>query len=941
MVCGPPRLRVPGIDKPFKMKGLVFPTSIEKGNDRMKNGLDFSRTKWHSTPVTEAVKVLAVDPETGLSGEEVEKRRRLYGQNVLTPKKGKSAWLRFLLQFHQPLIYILLISALVTALLKEWIDSSVIFGVVLINSFVGFLQESKALNALAALARAMTSRTVVLREGAEKNILSTELVPGDVVIISSGDKVPADMRLLKVRGLRVNESALTGESVPVEKGTDPLSEGTGLGDRNNMVYASGLVTYGQGRALVVATGDRTEVGRISELISSAEDLATPLTNKIAHFSHFLLYVILGMAALTFLVGVLRGQPAVEMFMAAVALAVGAIPEGLPAAVTITLAIGVSRMAKRRAIIRKLPAVETLGSTMIICSDKTGTLTENQMTVQEIFAGGQGYEVTGTGYLPEGELRLGTQTVTAGSSPELKECLWAGLLCNSARLVEKEGHYDIEGDPTEGALIVSARKAGLAEGTAETTIKRLDMIPFESEHQYMATLHEMDGGRVRTLYMKGSVEKILERCPGIPDKEDILARAARMASKGLRVLAFCKKQWTSLKDSLAHEDLRGMTFLGLQGMIDPPRKEAINAVRSCYAAGIRVKMITGDHALTATAIAEQLGLKRSAADEALIAFSGKELEAMEDQAFLEAADRASVFARVTPEQKLRLVKALQSMGNVVAMTGDGVNDAPALKQANIGVAMGVTGTEVAKEAADMVLTDDNFASIEAAVEEGRCVFDNLKKFIVWTLPTNLAEGLSILLAIFLGAALPILPVQILWVNMTTAIFLGMMLAFEPKEPGIMTRLPQDPKLPIMTRDVVIRTLYIGFLLNAGVFGFFELELSLGKTLEEARSVAATMLVMGELFYLFNCRSLTRSAFAIGFFSNMWILWGVAAMLLAQGLFVHAPFMNGLFHTAPIPLDAWLRVVGASALIAAIVGLEKGVCRWLEKRKKHVGRPKVNR
>jgi Ca2+-transporting ATPase len=887
--------------------------------------------KWHSFTSAETLERLETHSERGLSDGVVAQRQKLFGKNVLTPKKGTPAWLRFLLQFNQPLVYILLAAALVTFILKEWIDSSVIFGVVLINSIVGFLQESKALNALAALARSMTTQTVVLRDGVEKNIPSTELVPGDVVMVASGDKVPADMRLLKIRELQVNESALTGESLPVEKKTEPVAEGTGLADRVNMVYTSALVTYGQGRAVVVATGDHTEVGRISELISSADNLATPLTKKIAHFSHFLLYVILGMAALTFVVGVLRGQSPVEMFMAAVALAVGAIPEGLPAVVTITLAIGVSRMAKRRAIIRKLPAVETLGSAMIICSDKTGTLTENQMTVQEILADGKLYEVTGAGYLPKGEIRQGGQAIQGPAHSGLTECLRAGLLCNSARLVEKGGRYEIEGDPTEGALIVSARKAGLEEAPVNAAMKRQDMIPFESEHQYMATLHDAGEGKPRVIYAKGSVEKILERCGDI-QRKDILASADAMAAKGLRVLAFAKKEVSASASSLAHADLQGMTFLGIQGMIDPPRKEAIVAVQSCYAAGMRVKMITGDHVLTATAIAKQLGLKRSSGAEELIAYSGKQIESMSDVEFVEAADKASVFARVTPEQKLRLVKALQSLGNVVAMTGDGVNDAPALKQANIGIAMGITGTEVAKEAADMVLIDDNFASIEAAVEEGRCVFENLKKFIVWSLPTNLGEGLSILLAIFLGAALPILPVQILWVNMTTAIFLGMMLAFEPKEKDIMRRPPQDPKLPIMTRDVVIRTFYVGLLLVASVFGLFELELSRGASLEEARSVATTMLVMGELFYLFNCRSLTKSAFAIGFFSNAWIVWGVALMVLIQIFYVQAPVMNKLFHSAPMMLDAWLRILGAGILIAMIVGLEKRICFWWGQRKK---------
>lgn len=883
--------------------------------------------KWHGVSVSEALESLEVNAALGLTASEVAQRQKRFGLNVLTPKKGKPAWLRFLLQFNQPLVYILLAAALVTLLLKEWVDSSVIFGVVLINAIVGFLQEAKALNALAALARSMTTQATVLRDGVETNVPSTELVPGDIVSVASGDKVPADMRLLKIRELQVNESALTGESLPVEKKPEPVSEETGLADRVNMVYTSALVTYGRGQGVVVATGDRTEVGRISQLISSADDLATPLTKKIAHFSHFLLYVILGMAALTFVVGVLQGQPWVDTFMAAVALAVGAIPEGLPAAVTITLAIGVSRMAKRRAIIRKLPAVETLGSTMVICSDKTGTLTENQMTVQEIFSNGGLYEVTGSGYQPQGQFLQNGRTAAPDSSPALKECLTAGLLCNTARLIEKNGRFEVEGDPTEGALIVSARKAGMTENGLGTLAKRIDILPFESEYQYMATLHDSGSAGTRVIFMKGSVERLLDRCDSAVDREQVIARSEAMASKGLRVLAFAKKEVPSGTVAVSHEVLHGMKFLGLQGMIDPPRKEAIIAVQSCYAAGMRVKMITGDHVLTASAIAKQLGLRRGPGEGTpeLIAFSGKQLDGLRDEEFVEAAESGSVFARVTPEQKLRLVKALQSRGNIVAMTGDGVNDAPALKQANIGIAMGITGTEVSKEAADMVLTDDNFASIEAAVEEGRCVFDNLKKFIVWSLPTNLGEGLSILLAIFLGTALPILPSQILWVNMTTAIFLGMMLAFEPKEPDIMKRPPQDPKMPIMTRDVVIRTFYVGFLLVGGVFGLFKYALYQGASIEEARTVATTMLVMGELFYLFNCRSLTRSSFKIGFFSNPWVWIGCLLMIGAQILFVQAPFMNRFFHSAPISILEWEEILGVCLLIVAVVGVEKYIRR----------------
>ncbi|MBI4398486.1 MAG: HAD-IC family P-type ATPase, partial [Candidatus Omnitrophica bacterium] len=591
--------------------------------------------EWHALSTKEIFERFEVNPDVGITNAECAKRRERFGSNVLTQKKGQPVWFRFLVQFNQPLVYILLAASFITLLLREWVDSAVIFGVVLVNSIIGFIQESKALKALDALSRTMTTQTTVLRNGSKHRVLSTELVPGDIVLMASGDKIPADMRIFQSRELQVNESALTGESLPVQKKLEPLDPGTVLADRTNMLYASTLVTYGQGRGVVIATGDRTEVGRISQLISTAEELETPLTKKIARFSHFLLYVILGMAGITFLVGLLRGQSAVEMFMASVALAVSAIPEGLPAAVTITLAIGVSRMARRRAIIRKLPAVETLGSTMMICSDKTGTLTKNQMTVQRIVAGSQAYEVTGAGYTPEGRIQKDSEPVDPALLPALKECLLAGVLCNESVLVEKGGRYEVEGDPTEGALIVSALK-GAVSNPSDHEMRRLDAVPFESEHQYMATLHDAGEGRPRLIYMKGSVEQILVRCDNglgqdgniVPlDKRRVIQETEIIASGGLRVLAFARGLRPFGLGSLTHENLKsGMTFLGLQAMIDPPREEAIWAVQSCHTAGITVKMITGDHVLTATTIARQLGLKShpKAKVEELVAVTGKDI-----------------------------------------------------------------------------------------------------------------------------------------------------------------------------------------------------------------------------------------------------------------------------------------------------------------------------
>ncbi len=890
---------------------------------------------WHHLPQEEVIELLGGNLENGLDQFEIQHRQASHGPNTITAKKEKGPLLRFLLQFHQPLVYILIVSGSITAFLQEWVDAGVIFGVVLVNAVIGYLQEAKAVNALAALARTMTNEATVRRQGEKRRIPAAELVPGDTVLLASGDKVPADMRLLRVRDLRIDESALTGESVPVEKKEGVFAPDTPLADRNNMAYASSLVTYGHGVAIVTGTGDHTEVGRISELIAAADELATPLTRKISQFSNILLYAILALAAVTVLVGMLRGQPLFEMFMAAVALAVGAIPEGLPAAVTITLAIGVSRMARRKAIIRKLPAVETLGSTTVICSDKTGTLTENQMTVREIMAGGLLYEVTGGGYNPAGGQILQDETPSLPANfPALAECLKSGALCNDSVLTNDDNEWQVQGDPTEGALLVAAVKAGLDSAELAKSLPRIDALAFESQHQYMATLHQGNKEHGHVIYLKGAAETILERCGSMlgPDgaavsllKDGILQQVGAMAEKGLRVLAFARKDVATAIGTLSHDDVRdGLVFIGLMAMIDPPRVEAVQAVKACHAAGVRVKMITGDHAVTAAAIAGQIGLDGQTGDSGSNrprVLTGRELAALSDRELTREVEKTSVFARVAPEQKLRLVEALQATGHIVAMTGDGVNDAPALKQADIGVAMGITGTEVSKEAADMVLTDDNFSSIEAAIEEGRGVFDNLTKFIVWTLPTNLGEGLVIMAAIFLGVTLPILPVQILWINMTTAGFLGLMLAFEPKEPGIMTRAPRDPRTPILTRDLIGRILLVGGLLLIASFALFQWELKRGATIEQARTVAVNVFVVMELFYLFNCRSLTQSVFQLGFFSNMWVFGGAALMLLVQMTYTYVPVMNRLFQSAAIDSGAWGRIILAGIIAFLIVEGEK--------------------
>jgi len=886
---------------------------------------------WHTLNTDEVVRRLDVDPARGLTESDASRRQARFGPNRPSQRGGRSALMRFVDQVVQPLVLVLMVAGLVTAFLGQWVDAGVILGVVFINALVGFIQEGRASAALAALARAVATEVTVLREGERRRMDAAGLVPGDVVWLAAGDKVPADLRLLHGKELRLVEAALTGESAPTDKHPAlVMAADTPLADRRNMAYTGTHVAAGQGHGLVIATGDATETGHIAGLIAAAPDLTTPLTRKMAQFAKWLLIVILLFAALTFVIGVLRGESAYVMFMAAVALAVGAIPEGLPAALTITLAIGVARMAKRRAIIRKLPAVETLGSTTVICSDKTGTLTENAMTVRAVWASGHRYGVSGHGYSPEG-----TVTLPEGASLDgaLRETLLAGVLCNDASLHREDRRWRITGDPTEAALLVAARKAGLDETTLRTVFPRLDELPFDSTRQTMATLHEIEGDHV--VYVKGALERILPACAAMLDAggqevaldpSAIEAEAGDLARQGMRVLALAHAH-LPVASGLMPEHLQGgLVFLGLVGMLDPPRPKAIAAVKTCHVAGICVKMITGDHPETALTIARQLGIAQASSR----AITGAELARMDGAELRVAAREVDVFARVEPEQKLRLVEALQANGDVVAMTGDGVNDAPALKQADIGIAMGLGGTEVAKEAAAMVLTDDNFASIEAAVEEGRGIYDNLVKFITWTIPTNAGEGLVIVAAILAGVTLPITPLQILWINMTTAVLLGLTLAFEPAEKGIMRRLPRPPSSPILDRVLVWRILLVGVLLLLGSFGLFLLERERGGSLAEARTVAANVFVMVELVYLFNCRSLTRSMFSVGLFSNRWVWAGAGSMLVLQLVFTYLPLFNTLFHTAPIDIRAWLGIVAFALASGLIVGMEKAIREQVRKR-----------
>jgi cation-transporting P-type ATPase F len=897
--------------------------------------------KWHSHSIQELNHYLETNLETGLTSTQVQQRQEHYGANELKSKSTKNPIIRFLEQFNQPLLYILLIAGAVKAFLGQWVNAWVIWGVTLINAIIGFVQEAKAESAIAALASAVQTETTIRRNGKKVRVNSTELVPGDLVLLASGDKVPADLRLVEVKNLQVNESALTGESIAVEKNTQSLESDTPLAERSNMAYAGSFITFGQGRGIVVAIAEATETGRISQLMENQTNLTTPLTRKFDKFSRTLLYIILGVATFTFAVGVGYGNSWVSMFEAVVALAVSAIPEGLPAVVTVTLAIGVSRMARRHAIIRKLPAVETLGSATVICSDKTGTLTENQMTVQAIYAGCQNYSVSGTGYAPEGKIIVPGEALSSTShlnNEHLKseipllECLQGGLLCNDSHLEVKQGEWVVVGDPTEGALIAAANKVGFTQGDLEETMPRLDVIPFESEYQYMATLHqqlqadisptlaEMDhhqDSSLKTIYVKGSVEAILPRCQQMLDTqgnfhplqpESIQAEVERMAQQGLRVLALAKKFVSVSHNSLNHSDIATeLVFLGLQGMIDPPRQEAIKAVQACQSAGIQVKMITGDHAVTARAIASQMGLQQQGE---VIAFTGRELNQLNQLELTNAVTDGVVFARVAPEQKLRLVEALQSTDKVVAMTGDGVNDAPALKQADIGIAMGKAGTEVAKEAADMILTDDNFASIKAAVEEGRTVYRNLLKAIAFILPVNGGESMTIVISVLLARALPILSLQVLWLNMINSIAMTVPLAFEPRSPRTMEQLPRNPKEPLLDRSLLLRILVISLFNWLLIFGVFEWINTTTGNINLARTMAIQALVAGRIFYLLSISQLGASLMSIirGQFPKIAdapaIVIGIVSTIILQVIFSQWNVMNKLFSTAPLNSNQWL-------------------------------------
>ncbi|HEY9199623.1 MAG TPA: cation-transporting P-type ATPase [Gammaproteobacteria bacterium] len=883
---------------------------------------------WHALPAEDSLQRL--DSRTqGLAAEDAAQRLAEHGPNRLPPPARRSALLRFLLQFHNLLIYILLAAGVITALLGHWVDSGVIFGVVVINATVGFVQEGKAEQAMDAIRHMLSLHAAVLRDGQLREIPAEELVPGDVVQLAAGDKVPADLRLLRVRELNIDEAALTGESVPVEKTTAAVAADAVLGDRAGMAYSGTLVTAGQGLGLVVATGGATEIGRISALIAQVETLTTPLLRQIAHFGQQLTGVILLLAGFTFAWGVwLQDQTLADMFLAAVALAVAAIPEGLPAVITITLAIGVQRMAARNVIIRRLPAVETLGSVSVICSDKTGTLTRNEMTVRTAVTHAGPIDVSGGGYTPHGLFTRAGDPVEPREDAVLEELLRAGLLCNDAALEERDGRWHAHGDPMEAALIAAACKAGLKREHQEAEYPRADAIPFDARHRFMATLHHDHAGHA-FVYLKGAPETVLDKCShartaGEDRPLDPVwwhAQAEQLAARGRRVLALAFRALPGQPQGLRFEDVEGgLTLLGLVGLVDPPRDEAIQAIAQCRSAGIAVKMITGDHAVTAAAIGKELGIGNGTD-----ALSGHEIETLDAAALRDVVRATEVFARASPEHKLRLMEALQANGQVTAMTGDGVNDAPALKRADIGVAMGVKGTEAAKEAAGMVLTDDNFASIVAGVEEGRTVYDNIRKAILFILPTNAAQAMVITFAVLLGQVLPMTPVQILWVNMVTAVTLALALAFEPAEPGLMERPPRRADEPLLSGLLLWRLVLVSALLVGMSYGMFLWLLDQGAGLNAARTAAVNALVAGEIVYLFNSRYLRASSLNLrALFGSRYVLITVALVSGLQLLFTYAGFMQTLFQTAALDAITWLQMAVLALAAFLLVELEKA---WL--------------
>jgi calcium-translocating P-type ATPase len=885
---------------------------------------------WHALAADDVLKRLATSTDKGLDAGEAAARLQKYGPNRLPEGKKRGPFMRFISQFNNILVYVLLGAGFTKLMLNLWVDAGIIFGVVILNALLGFIQEGKAEKALDSIRNMLSAEARTLRGGETRMIPAEQLVPGDVVLLESGDKIPADLRLADVKNLRTEEAALTGESVPAEKTTDPVSEKATVGDRESMAFSGTMVVSGRATGIVVATGSETELGRINQLLAAVSALETPLLRQIKKFGYAITAAVGIVGVLVFAYGKwVAGIPFVELFQAVTGIAVSLIPEGLPALITITLAIGVQRMAQRHAIIRRLPAVETLGSVSRICSDKTGTLTLMEMMVVSAATAESEYQVTGNGYAPEGEVKQNGKP--AGKDPVLGLMGRVSMLCNDAELFRQEGVWKVEGDPTEGALYPFATKLGMDRQGEQAAYPRIDAIPFESEHKFMATLHKAGDGK-QIMLVKGAPEVIFDHCDRQQfadgkhaplDRERFQKISDKLAGQGERVLGLAWLESPPVQTgSLGPADLpKNLVLLGLIGLLDPPRKEAIEAVKECHGGGIRVTMITGDHKITAAAIAKMLGI-----GDGKTAVSGAEIEGMNEAALQEKVRDVDVFARASPEHKLRLVKAIQANQQIVAMTGDGVNDAPALKKADIGVAMGIKGTEVTKEAAGMILADDNFASIGAAVKEGRTVYNNIEKAMLFMLPTNVAQGLVIAVAIFLGFTMPITAPQVLWVNMVTSVALGLVISFEPHELDVMNRPPRAVDRPILTNFGIWRVIFVGLALVAvTLWAFFWLK-SQNASDALARTVAVNMITIGQVFYLLNSRYLLDSSLSFkAHLGNKYLPLGIGAVVILQLLFTYAPPLQALFDNEAIPLWVWPWLFLAGFVFFLIVEAEKMIIR----------------
>ncbi len=898
----------------------------------MKTDYTHEMRHWHALKTREVMEILETDVSKGLTNEEVKRRLNQFGENKLPDKKKQSAIIRFLKHFNDVLIYVLFVAAIITAVLGHYVDTIVILIVTVINATIGFVQENKAEKALADIKKLLSLKAEVVRDGRREEVDATQLTIGDIVLLTPGDKVPADLRLLRTNNLKLEESPLTGEAVPSEKNTNQLEEETTLGDRVNMAFSGTTVSAGTATGVVVAVGASSEIGKINQMISEVDEITTPLIKQTSKFGKTVSVVIVIVAFFVFLFGYFfRDYAFAELLMSVIGLAVAAIPEGLPAILSIILAIGVQNMAKRNAIIRNLPSVETLGSVSVICSDKTGTLTKNEMTVKVVQTRDDKFDVTGTGYAPYGEIQKNGVAVNFENEVGLERLVRCFNICNDAAIgKDDEEHWHAKGEPTEAALVTLYQKANIEHKEAN----RISTIPFDSEYKYMATLMETSAKK-KLILIKGAPDRLMkmsakELKDGKEAKFDCGfwdAKITELASDGQRIIGAAYKLVDSSIKEIEHRDTHdGIIFLGLAGIIDPPREEAIEAIAACKDAGITVKMITGDHVDTARAIGKQMGI-----GDGTKAIEGKELEKMSDEEMKAAAMEYNIFARTSPEHKLRLVKALQASGVICAMTGDGVNDAPALKKADVGIAMGIKGTEVTKDAAEMVLADDNFSTIISAVEEGRRVYDNLKKTILFILPTNGAESFLIIASILFGTMIPLTPIQILWVNMVTSVTVSLALAFENIEPGTMKRPPRSPKEPLLSGYFIWRILFVSVLIGGGTLIMNLFLLDNGENEGVVKTITLQTIVFTQLFHLFNSRSIRGFAFDKNFFSNKAVFVVAVGLIVLQLSITYLPFMRNVFGTVELSLSDWKYPVMMGLIVFVVIELEKAVMRMIDKRK----------